>query len=98
MFPIIQNDAKILSIEPRRDLGWNSAKYDQVIGMLPPTLKEDMYSKCLKTGFVWKADFWSPAFRLKILAKKNVQQPDIFKTDIFGVSKIPKSLVFRHFL
>jgi len=29
-----------LNMEPRFDLGWNSAKYDQITGPLPPSLKK----------------------------------------------------------
>lgn len=41
MLPIIQNAAKKLSMPPRLDLGWNSAKYDHTIGILPPTLRRE---------------------------------------------------------
>lgn len=37
--PIVQKAAIKLNIEPRRDFGWNSAKYDQITGPLPPNLK-----------------------------------------------------------
>lgn len=36
--PNVQKAAMKLSIEPRLDLGWNSAKYDQMTGPLPPSL------------------------------------------------------------
>lgn len=38
-FPSVQNAAIKLSIDPRRDFGWNSAKYDQITGPLPPNLQ-----------------------------------------------------------
>lgn len=36
--PNVQKAAIKLSMEPRLDLGWNSAKYDQMTGPLPPKL------------------------------------------------------------
>lgn len=36
--PKVQNAAMKLNIDPRFDLGWNSAKYDQMTGPLPPSL------------------------------------------------------------
>lgn len=38
-FPSVQKAAMKLSIEPLLRLGWNSAKYDQITGPLPPNLK-----------------------------------------------------------
>ena len=38
MFPIIQKEANTLRAPPLLVLGWNSAKYVQTRGMLPPTL------------------------------------------------------------
>ena len=38
MLPIIQKEANTLRAPPRLLLGWNSAKYVQTRGMLPPTL------------------------------------------------------------
>ena len=38
--PTIQKAARKLSMAPRFDFGWNSAKYDHVTGMLPPTLQQ----------------------------------------------------------
>lgn len=38
-FPSVQNAAINDNIEPRFDFGWNSAKYDQITGPLPPNLK-----------------------------------------------------------
>lgn len=38
-FPIVQKAAMKLSIDPRFAFGWNSAKYDQITGPLPPNLK-----------------------------------------------------------
>lgn len=38
-FPRVQNAAMKDNIEPRFDFGWNSAKYDQITGPLPPRLK-----------------------------------------------------------
>lgn len=37
-FPNVQNAAIKLNIEPLLDLGWNSAKYDQITGPEPPNL------------------------------------------------------------
>lgn len=37
-FPKVQNAAIKLSIDPLLDFGWNSAKYDQITGPLPPSL------------------------------------------------------------
>lgn len=36
--PIVQKAAIKLSIEPLFAFGWNSAKYDQITGPLPPNL------------------------------------------------------------
>lgn len=38
-FPMVQKAAMKLSIDPRFDFGWNSAKYDQITGPLPPNLR-----------------------------------------------------------
>ena len=40
MFPIIQKEANTLSAPPLLLLGWNSAKYVQTRGILPPTLSQ----------------------------------------------------------
>lgn len=36
--PMVQNAAMKLNIDPRLAFGWNSAKYDQMTGPLPPNL------------------------------------------------------------
>lgn len=38
--PKVQKAAMKLNIDPRLALGWNSAKYDQMTGPLPPNLKK----------------------------------------------------------
>ena len=38
-FPSVQNAAIKDNIEPRLLFGWNSAKYDQITGPLPPRLQ-----------------------------------------------------------
>lgn len=46
-FPNVQNAAMKDSIDPLLDFGWNSAKYDQITGPLPPRLKiqNEKYNK-----------------------------------------------------
>ena len=40
MLPNIQKVAKALIILPRLSFGWNSVKYENITGMLPPTLNK----------------------------------------------------------
>lgn len=42
---MVQKAAMKLNIEPRLDFGWNSAKYDQITGPLPPKLLQQQRKK-----------------------------------------------------
>jgi hypothetical protein len=53
IFPNIQNVAKALIIFPRLSLGWNSVKYENITGMLPPTL----HSKTTKGSTIYQNSY-----------------------------------------
>jgi len=42
--PNVQKAAMKLSMEPRFAFGWNSAKYDQITGPLPPKLQRKRFT------------------------------------------------------